>query len=458
MTPRLPSGFTHPMRIGEGAFATVYRARQATLDRWVAVKILHENDPARKKSLLREAKTQAQLRLACVPQIYDAFEWRNQICIAMQWIKGASLSAILKHNPPRHQRLWLADGVIAALASLHRTGYAHRDLKPANILINPEQGVYFVDFGFTKKIHDGSISQAGTVKGTPAYMEPELWRGNVEIDFMRADMFSAGRILREIIASDDFADIVSPLLSEDPQKRPASGVLFLETWKKATQSEERNPRWELCAAGLTAERLSADLYHAAQELLFAHHADEAYWLLVEAIEENPNNSDALALMGAFAHHTRRQAVRQRLLYAGAALSVIALVGIAFWAGMHSHRLPALSIALRNAGSMDLLLSPPRMAPASRSAADLPFREDPGVRGPLTGKLIIDNAPDSLTAYIDGKSAIAARFLRSGIDVPYGQHSISFVNHQNSTQWRHQISMLPFQTLVMRLGAAEAAFE
>ena len=77
MLSRLPRGFTHPMRIGTGAFASVFRVHQSALDRKVAFKIIHEKNAVGRSELLKEAKTQAKLRAGCVPQVYDAFEWKN---------------------------------------------------------------------------------------------------------------------------------------------------------------------------------------------------------------------------------------------------------------------------------------------------------------------------------------------------------------------------------------------
>ncbi len=108
MIPRLPKGFSHPMVIGAGSFSSVYRARQRALDRWVAIKILPEKNPVIRQTLLKEAQVQAQLNAPCIPAVYDAFEWDQQVCIVMQWIKGISLKTILDENPNSEQRHLIA--------------------------------------------------------------------------------------------------------------------------------------------------------------------------------------------------------------------------------------------------------------------------------------------------------------------------------------------------------------
>jgi serine/threonine-protein kinase len=199
MIPRLPPGFTHPILTGEGAFSTVYRARQTSLDRWVALKIIAEKDRLRRNELLSEAKTQANIHLDCIPQIYDTFEWDKRIFIVMQWLKGISLREILDDFPSINCRHRIADSLVNSIVKLHEQGFAHRDLKPENVFISPDYGIFLVDFGFTKNIIDGKKSMSGTIKGTPAYMAPELWSSSETIDPLRSDLFSLGRFLKNCI-------------------------------------------------------------------------------------------------------------------------------------------------------------------------------------------------------------------------------------------------------------------
>ena len=126
MIPKLPKGFSHPMRIGEGGFASVYRVRQQALDRWVAIKFIHEKNRDKRTELLKEAKVQARIRTDCIPQIYDAFEWHQNVCIVMQWIKGVSLATLLESSFSVEEKILLAQGFIAALANLHSLGFAHQ--------------------------------------------------------------------------------------------------------------------------------------------------------------------------------------------------------------------------------------------------------------------------------------------------------------------------------------------
>jgi len=102
----------------------------------------------------------------------------------MEWIKGASLQSLLEKGiPGQSDRAALAASIVAALAGLHTLGFAHRDIKPANILVTPDAGIFLVDFGFSKKVGEGDRSVIGMVKGTPAYMAPEIWQGRGNVRF-----------------------------------------------------------------------------------------------------------------------------------------------------------------------------------------------------------------------------------------------------------------------------------
>ena len=126
MIPKLPKGFSHPMRIGEGTFASVYRVRQNALERWVALKIIPEKDRDRRKELLKEATIQAKIKAECIPQVYDAFEWNNSVCIVMQWVKGVSLVQLMRGTLSEEERLFLANGLICSMATLHSLGFEEK--------------------------------------------------------------------------------------------------------------------------------------------------------------------------------------------------------------------------------------------------------------------------------------------------------------------------------------------
>lgn len=467
MIPRLPKGFTHPMAIGEGSFSSVYRARQQVLDRWVAIKVLHERDPALRRKLLEEARTQASLSMPGIPAIYDAFARGPQVFLVMEWIKGVSLQALLARGVSRPaDRAALAAALVAALAELHRRGFAHRDLKPANVLVSVSQTVHLVDFGFTKKIGEGAMSMAGVVKGTPAYMAPEIWRGDPGADLMRADLYSLGRILSELDPGPPWKGLADPLLALDPATRPASAAALWEAWRVPPPAVP-GPGFKESLERLAAEALSRLLFKAAQQLLLARRREESYWLLAECLQEDPDYAEALKLMEGFPQVAGGRFRNRKAWAVGASAGVALALALGYFAGRASERHDRVA-APRSREETRALLLPGRTGRAGAEAGrfreldgDVPGGEAPGEGTPdggtrglkgrwggagrLSGLVFLDPAPSCDSVWIDGKSRRASSLSR-GIALRPGEHAIACSGSPRAERF----TLLPFQRKTLKL--------
>lgn len=443
MIPRLPKGFTHPMAIGEGSFSAVYRARQQVLDRWVAVKVLHEKDPVLRHKMLEEARTQARLSMPGVPAIYDAFSRGPQVFLVMEWIKGVSLQALLGRGLPHPaDRAALAAALVAALAELHRRGFAHRDLKPANVLITPGLSACLVDFGFAKKVGEGAMSMAGVVKGTPAYMAPEIWRGDPGADLMRADLYSLGRILAELDPGPPWKELAAPLLAAEPSGRPASAAEFWERWN-ALPPAAPAPGFPAALAALAGENLSRRLLKAARELLAARRRDEAYWLLAECLEEDPEYADALKLMEAFPRQPRGLLRNRQAWYAGAAGAALAALAAGYLAGREAERRERVRPSAPSEVTRTLLL-PGR--PQRGAAGAFRFLEPGGRAGRIAGIVFAAGGVPCDSIRVDGRPYPAAA-LSAGLPLQPGEHEIACAAAPRAEKF----GLLPFQRKALRLG-------
>ncbi len=450
MTPRLPKGLHRPMRIGKGAFASVYRVRQETLDRWVAVKIITESDQLKREAILREGKTQAKLAMKHIPQIYDAFEWKKKIDIIMQWIPGVPLSLILQQNPSDEDRFTLAGALVRILADLHALGYAHRDLKPDNIIISPDDGMHFVDFAFAKNVQDGQVSMEGKVKGTPAYMAPELWRGERNTDFFRADLYSAGLILKEIQQQGRWQPLIDNLTSVHPEQRPASGQELLAQWENLMEVSTE-PDWHKLAGDLSRESIAENLTAAAKELIQAKRYDEAYWLLVESLENNPDNAETLELISSVGQQPKKSFKRNTMLYAAAACILILMV----LAAMYSERktvTPDNSLTNGPVTKYKVAALPgqPNALVQRNIAQSLPFLTEPISHDELNGKLYLVNYPDHGMLVINGDTVVAPKNLIHGIALPGSRYSLSWLRPDSTILWRERVTLLPFQKKVINM--------
>jgi serine/threonine protein kinase/outer membrane protein assembly factor BamB len=195
--------FQIEQEIGRGGMGIVYRAYDPVLDRPIALKLLAPHLGTDEKALARfhrEAALVSSLKHANIALVYDFGEHEGRPYIAMEWVKGRTLKAILQEEGrlPLDRSLRIFDQLASALDYAHRHGVIHRDLKPANILIDDKDQATIVDFGLAWLEDAPSLTMTGTILGTPLYMSPEQIQGQ-SLDG-RSDLYSLAVILYEMLA------------------------------------------------------------------------------------------------------------------------------------------------------------------------------------------------------------------------------------------------------------------
>jgi serine/threonine protein kinase len=185
--------------VGSGAMATVFKAFQPELERWVAVKVLHYRERSAVVRFRREARAIALLRHRNILIVYEYGEANKWPFIVMEYVPGGTLSDILSDQPlPWSQAVRLVIPVAQALYYAHSQDIIHRDVKPSNILLAQPDWPLLADFGLAKLPEtEQSVTQTGASLGTPAYVSPEQARGE-EID-NRTDIYALGVVLFEMI-------------------------------------------------------------------------------------------------------------------------------------------------------------------------------------------------------------------------------------------------------------------
>lgn len=189
-------------KLGKGGMATVYRARQLNMQRDVAIKVMSTDlaaDPEFVARFEREAHVIARLEHPRILPVHDFGHEGELFYLVMRLVEGESLYYRLKRGPlPLKTAARYLTQIAEALDYAHAEGVIHRDLKPNNILIDQWDNLYLMDFGLAKIMAaTQSLTQTGVVLGTPAYMAPELWRGE-PID-ARTDIYALGVILYEMV-------------------------------------------------------------------------------------------------------------------------------------------------------------------------------------------------------------------------------------------------------------------
>jgi non-specific serine/threonine protein kinase len=221
--------------LGRGGMGIVYAARDESLDRLVAIKVISTpagtpaasgttpDDDSRKR-FLREARAAASVNHPNIAQIYEIGEHRGEPFLAMELLEGEPLSDRLADGPLTvNETIPIGLGILAALSALHARNVIHRDLKPSNVFLT-RHGVKLLDFGLARPINAGTqvanLTQSGMLVGTPRYIAPEQVTGEA-VDG-RTDIFATGVILFEMLAGrpafigNNLVEILHATLHEQP--------------------------------------------------------------------------------------------------------------------------------------------------------------------------------------------------------------------------------------------------
>ncbi|HVO09835.1 MAG TPA: protein kinase [Vicinamibacteria bacterium] len=188
-------------KLGQGAMGEVFRARDAVLERDVAVKIISEKlagDDASRQRFLREAKACAQLNHPNIVTVYDYGEEQGKAYIAMELLEGSDLKTDIENHrfTSLQDKLALIIQVLDGVSFAHARGLVHRDLKPANIHVLPTGQAKIMDFGLARRAEESDPNEAPM--GTPHYMAPEQGEGQPATT--RSDVFSLGAVFYELLA------------------------------------------------------------------------------------------------------------------------------------------------------------------------------------------------------------------------------------------------------------------
>ena len=224
---RIP-GYEVLEELGRGGMGVVYKARQQSLDRIVALKMIlaasHAGSTATAR-FLHEAKTIALLKHPHVVQVYEFGSHEGKPFFSLEYLEGGSLADKLRGEPqPPAQAAQMVQTLAQAVQAAHEQGIVHRDLKPANVLLAADGTPKITDFGVAKQ-GDSVMTATGDVLGTPSYMAPEQAEGKTKLVGPAADIYALGAILYELLTG----------------RPPFKGASAWETIQLVTNSEPVTP-------------------------------------------------------------------------------------------------------------------------------------------------------------------------------------------------------------------------
>ncbi|HMO12930.1 MAG TPA: serine/threonine-protein kinase, partial [Pirellulaceae bacterium] len=191
-------------QLGRGGFATVWRAWDTRLERHVALKIPHAElaaDPEVIRRLWREIHLAARIRHDSIVPIHEVGQADGTLFVVYQLIEGKSLARVIQDQKPDFKQVacWMAR-VSEAVLVAHCAGIIHRDIKPANIMLDQSGAPVLTDFGLACLAdRTDPMTREGDFLGTPAYMAPELAKGQAHLADARCDIYSLGAVMYELL-------------------------------------------------------------------------------------------------------------------------------------------------------------------------------------------------------------------------------------------------------------------
>jgi serine/threonine protein kinase/predicted TPR repeat methyltransferase len=240
--------YTIVEQTAQGGMGIVYKAIDNSLGEEVALKLIRPHlarTPRFVDRFKREVRVTRQLTHANICRVYDLGEAGGTFYLSMEWIRGETLSKLLKQTNrlDRDRALEIAEKICSALSAAHALGVVHRDLKPGNVMIDDGGEVFVLDFGLATEPGEDTQTEPSIVAGTYGYIAPEQAKGQ-KVD-VRADLYPLGIMLCEMVTGErpdpedisspatrsslgtKLARLVSELAAEDRERRPANAEVAL---------------------------------------------------------------------------------------------------------------------------------------------------------------------------------------------------------------------------------------
>jgi serine/threonine protein kinase len=489
--------------IGHGGMATVYRARDSSLDRLVALKVLHphlQRTGEARARFSREAKSVARLHHPHILEIYDySGESSDETYIAAELLTGPTLKEFIEADGevPAEVASCIALQVAEALSEAHQKGIIHRDVKPENVLIHLDECVKLTDFGIAHMVDTQAFTVTGQILGSPGHMAPEQVEGR-ECD-ARSDVFSLGTVLyycavgrlpfvgrnphhllKQLLEGDypdplrarpaigsEFAAILAKALQREPDERYQNAAAFADALRAFLLEMGIEQADELLAAYLQnpetvrqqvrANAIERSLSIGAQAVK-QRDIPKAQAALSRVLALDDGNEKALRLLASLGRHRRRKLAASL----GAVLAVLGVLSLGYATWLHRSALvidetaPAPTTSLskpsgeRAQGSDSALVATelePETAPetdADEPVAQAVEDRPPGNEPPPGPRLVVFKpSPSNVSISIDGAALRPYGPGFQGARLKPGRHTFSVVGGEDCCEpWTKRVTIPP----------------
>jgi eukaryotic-like serine/threonine-protein kinase len=426
--------------LGEGGMSVVFRGLDTTLEREVAIKLLHGHLAKKAENrarFQREARAIARLRHPTIVEVYDySSESDERAYIVMEYIRGQNLRQFFeRHGPPLPEIVaTIGIALCEALEHAHEQGIIHRDLKPENVMVCDESATLkLMDFGIAHVVDAETMTQTGSLLGSPAYMAPELIEGR-KID-PRADIFSLGTLLyfgatgRLPFDGDNAPQVLKRVLDghfQDPEQvDPRIGHDLAGIIRRclASNPDDRFPTVSACRKALESflgehhiadptetlkqfiknpetttstitETLVATLVERGRKALDARALPTALGCFNRVLAYDPGNKDVAQQLSAIGR--RSQYRRGLLVVAATLLGAVALTAVFFWSRSDTDA-PASEVEMSGPASLEPSIEQASLAilaafeDARREALRLPAANDATAQGRAAAMAVFETA-------------------------------------------------------------------
>ena len=343
-------------KVGSGGMATVYKARDTILNRYVAVKVLRDEFTTDEEFIKRfntEAQSAARLTHPNIVSVFDVGQEYNIYYIVMELIQGKTLKQIISEEGalPWKWTVNIAIQICSALEMAHKNGIIHRDIKPHNIIITEDGIAKVTDFGIAKAVSNSTITAFGTTIGSVHYFSPEHARGGYTD--AKSDIYSLGVVMYEMITGKVPFDADTPVsvalkhMQEEPiepiqlnSRVPvAINKIILKAMKKDTSARYasatdmmkdlsmalKNPSGTFVEEGITGQ-FTKVIPTITENMVDSHKSNNSSRTTDEEEEEFEDEREK----SAFARYLEENPKMKPVVFAGIGLAIILLCTLIFW--------------------------------------------------------------------------------------------------------------------------------